>query len=31
MGIRFEPLVSEQDHDATTSGHRLDRSPILPL
>ena len=30
MGIRFEPLVSEQDDDST-SGHRLDRSPILPL
>lgn len=30
MGIRFEPLVSEQDDDSA-SGHRLDRSPILPL
>ncbi len=30
MGIHFAPLVSKQDDDAAP-GHRLDRSPILPV
>lgn len=30
MGIRFEPLVSDQEDDLT-GVHRLDRSPILPV
>jgi len=30
MGVRFEPLVAAGDGDPE-SGHRLDRSPVLPI